>query len=39
LKRATSHYYKNVGREGKRRTENHWHIRPEIYPQRYHSRM
>jgi len=32
LKRATSHYYKNVCHQGERRTEKHWHSRPETYP-------
>jgi len=35
LKRATNHYYENVSRKGERRTENHWHIRPETYPLGY----
>jgi len=35
LKRASSHYYKNVRRQGKTRTENHQHSRCETYPLRY----
>jgi len=35
LKCATSHYYENVSRQGERRTNNHWHIRPDTYPLHY----
>jgi len=35
LKRATSHLYENVSCQVERRTENHWHSRPETHPLRY----
>jgi len=35
LKRATSHYYKNVSCQGERWIENHWRRRHEMHPLRY----
>jgi len=35
IETCNSHYYESVSHQSERRTENHWHSRPETYPLRH----